>query len=73
MDVRIYCCKANAAEPMLGTADMVDVWLLLEYRSAWRANAWADSSLVKGAKRWLADGMATLSDQGLKVRPQMTR
>ncbi len=73
MDGRIYCCEANAAEPMLGTADVVDVWLLLEYRPAWRAKAWVDNDLAEGAKRWLADGISALAAQGLKVRPQMIR
>ena len=73
MDKRIYCCEANAAEPMLGTADVVDVWLLVEYRPAWRAKAWADNDLAEGAKRWLADGIAALAARGLKVRPQMIR
>lgn len=73
MDGRIYCCEANAAEPMLGTADVVDVWLLLEYRPAWRAKAWVDNDLAEGTKRWLADGIAALAAQGLKVRPQMIR
>lgn len=73
MDGRIYCCEANTAEPMLGTADLVDVWLLLEHRPAWRAKAWADNGLAESAKRWLADGIAALAARGLKVRPQMIR
>ena len=58
---------------MLGTADVVDVWLLLEHRPAWRAEAWADNGLAQGAKRWLEDGIAALEAQGLKVRPQLIR
>ena len=73
MDERVYCCQANADEPMLGTADVVDVWLLVEYRQAWRAKAWTENALADGAKRWLADGVAALAAQGLRVRPQMIR
>ena len=73
MDDRVYCCQANADEPMLGTADLVDVWLLVEHRQAWRAKAWTENALADGTRQWLADGVAALAAQGLKVRPQMIR
>ena len=70
---RVYCCEANAGEPMLGTADVVDVWLLLEYRAAWRARAWTDNDLSAAVRDWLAQGVADMQAQGLKVRPQFIR
>ena len=73
MSERIYCSEANAGEPMLGTADVVDVWLLLEYRPAWKAKAVTDNDLSAGVRRWLTGGMAALQAAGLKVRPQMIR
>ena len=73
MTQRIYCSETNATEPMLGTADVVDVWLLLEYRPAWKAKAVTDNDLSGAVRRWLADGMAALRAAGLKVRPQMIR
>ena len=73
MPERFYCSEANPDEPMLGTADVVDVWLLLEYRPAWKAKAVVDNSLSVAVQRWLSDGMATLREAGLKVRPQLIR
>lgn len=58
---------------MLGTAEPVDLWLLLEYRPAWQAKALADNALSDAVRRWLSDGMAALETQGLKVRPQLIR
>ncbi len=58
---------------MLGTADVVDVWLLLEYRPAWRAKAVTDNDLGPAVRRWLTEGMAALRASGLKVRAQMIR
>ena len=73
MNERVYCCEANPDEPMLGTADEVDVWLLLEYRPVWRAKAVVDNDLSESVRRWLSEGMAALQEAGLKVRPQMIR
>lgn len=73
MTERIYCSEANPAEPMLGTSDVVDVWLLLEYRPVWKARAVADNELSEAARRWLAEGVAALQAEGLKVRPQLIR
>ena len=73
MTERIYCSQANPGEPMLGTAAVVDVWLLLEYRLAWKARAVDDNDLGDGVRRWLAEGMAALRAAGLKARPQMIR
>ncbi len=73
MTGRTFCSEANSCEPMLGTADVVDVWLLLEYRPVWKAKAVVDNDLSEGVRRWLSDGMAGLRSSGLKVRPQMIR
>ena len=73
MTERTYCSQANPDEPMLGTADVVDVWLLLEYRPVWKARAVDENDLSEGVRRWLADGITALRAAGLKVRPQMIR
>ena len=38
---REYCAEVAQAEdePMAGTADVVDVWIMLEYLPAWTAKA----------------------------------
>ena len=73
MSERIYCCEASADQPMLGTAAVVDIWLLLEYRPAWRAKAMTDNALGEGVRSWLAQGVAALEGQGHKVRAQFVR
>ena len=72
---RVYCsdlCLASG-EPMLGTAVEVDVWLLLEYRPAWRRKAAEDNDLAPETVDWLARQVAAFEAQGLKVRPQFVR
>ena len=73
MSERIYCCEASADQPMLGTAAVVGVWLLLEYRPAWRAKAITDNALGEGVRSWLAQGLEALESQGHKVRAQFIR
>ena len=73
MSERIYCSEASAGQPMLGSAAVVDVWLLLEYRPAWRAEAITDNALGEGVRGWLAQGVEALEGQGYKVRPQFIR
>ncbi|MYF50768.1 MAG: sucrase ferredoxin, partial [Gammaproteobacteria bacterium] len=54
-------------------AAVVDVWLLLEYRPAWRAKAITDNALGEGVRSWLAQGLEALEGQGHKVRAQFIR
>lgn len=70
---RVYCSEQNPNEPMIGTADPVDVWVLLEYRPAWKVRAIEQSELGAEARRWLDDGIAALARAGLKARPQLIR
>ena len=58
---------------MLGTAAVVDVWLLLEYRPAWRPKAMTDNALGEAVRDWLAYGIEALEGQGYRVRPQFIR
>lgn len=58
---------------MPGTADPVDVWLLLEYRSAWRAKTVIDNDLSADVAHWFASLPDVLAAEGLKARPQFIR
>ena len=74
-DERVYCsdlCLASG-EPMLGTAVQVDVWLLLEYRPAWRRKAVEDNDLDPAIQAWLREQVAAFEATGRKVRPQLVR
>ena len=70
---RQYCSQLNSAESMWGTANQVDVWLLLEYKPAWQAKVLADNDLAEQTRNWLAQSISRLSDAGYKVRPQFVR
>lgn len=58
---------------MIGTAEPVDVWVLLEYKPAWKARAVEESGLDAATRRWLDDNLAALHQMGLKARPQLIR
>lgn len=70
-----YCSElsATAGEPMLGTADRVDAWLMLSYRGTWRAKAIADNELPAAVQRWLSAQVEAFAAKGLKARPQFVR
>jgi hypothetical protein len=69
----VYCSEQAAAEPMAGTADRVDVWVLLEYRPAWKGRALEESQLAPAVRAWLERSVAALASAGLKARPQLIR
>lgn len=75
MNDRSYCSDlcAQAAEPMTGTADRVDVWLLLEYKPAWEAKAIVDNALSQDTRDWAMSSIQALAARGLKARPQFIR
>lgn len=58
---------------MIGTAEPVDVWVLLEYKPVWKARAVEESGLGAATRRWLDDNLAALAHRGLKARPQLIR
>lgn len=68
-----HYCSQMCTDPMGGTSDLVDVWLLLEYRPTWRAKALAASDLAQPAKGWVQQTVAALAEGGLKARPQFVR
>jgi len=70
---RIYCCEQNAQETLYGTADTVDVWVLLEYKPVWKPRALEDNSLDGATRAWLERNLDELAAAGLKARPQFIR
>ena len=66
MNQRTYCSDVCAAaqEPMLGTADRVDVWLLLEYKPAWEAKAIFDNALSQDTRDWARSSLDALAALG---------
>ena len=72
---RHYCSDHSlaAGEPLAGTADRVDVWLILEYNPIWRAKAVTDNDLSPKVKSWLDQQMAAVTERGLKPRLQFIR
>ena len=72
---RHYCSDHSlaAGEPLAGTADRVDVWLILEYNPMWRAKAVTDNDLSPKIKAWLDQQMASVTERGLKPRLQFIR
>lgn len=63
----------EAGEGLAGTADRVDVWLMLEYRGAWRAKVVSDHDIDPATLRWLHDLDAAYRARGLTTRLQMIR
>lgn len=70
---RVYCCEQNTQEPLFGTADTVDVWVLLEYKPVWKPKALADNSLDGATRSWLQRSLDELEAAGIKARPQFIR
>lgn len=72
---RQYCSDLSRAadEPMAGTADKVDVWLLLEYKPVWKPKAIDDNALASTTHAWVQDAVTRAAEAGMKVRPQFIR
>jgi hypothetical protein len=72
---REYCAEVARAEgePMPGTADVVDVWIMLEYLPAWTAKATSDNSLAASTRAWLTRLSDDVAARGLKPRLQLIR
>ena len=72
---REYCAEVARAEgePMAGTADVVDVWIMLEYLPAWTAKATTDNALAGATRDWLARLSGDAAALGLKPRVQWIR
>jgi hypothetical protein len=72
---REYCAEValSESEPIAGTADTVDVWIMLEYAPAWTAKATSDNALAAPTKTWLKQLSGEISARELKPRLQLIR
>ncbi len=72
---RTYCSDLSRAanETMLGTADRVDVWIMVEYKSVWKPKAVIDNDLPVNIQQWLVNSQDRCRERGLKPRPQLIR
>jgi len=60
-------------EPLFGTATQVNVWLLLEYRKAWRRKAVTDNDLPPAVQQHLAAQLAAIpGSRLLLIKKQST-
>jgi hypothetical protein len=57
-----------AGEPLWGSADQVDAWLLLEYRGEWADKAIADNDLDAATNAWLKQNLRDLVALGRRPR-----
>ncbi|MFU8815900.1 MAG: sucrase ferredoxin [Pseudomonadales bacterium] len=73
MPNQIYCSESAAREPMIGTAEQVDVWVMLEYRPTWKPRALQQNALAPETRAWLEASVMALAQAGWKPRPQFIR
>ncbi|MCJ7555379.1 MAG: hypothetical protein MUP90_00495 [Gammaproteobacteria bacterium] len=69
-------CSALAArsgEPLAGTAEPVDCWVMLEFRGIWKSRALEHNDLPARVQGWLKAGVEGLRAKGFKTRPQLIR
>ncbi len=71
MAERVYCAESSASLSMCGSAEVVDRWVLLEYRPVWRAKALIDNELQSSVRAWLEKLVA--DSPGVRSRPQFIR
>ncbi|MGI9324358.1 MAG: sucrase ferredoxin [Pseudomonadales bacterium] len=72
-DDRSYCSLQQDQGSMLGTAEQVDVWLMLEAPGSWPARAVEEGAVATEVAQWLERSAQKLSAQGLRVRPQLIK
>jgi hypothetical protein len=72
---RSYCSQHSLeqGEPLHGSAERVDVWLLLEYAPVWTPRVTADNALAQSTRTWLANLGAESTERGLAPRLQFIR
>lgn len=73
MDSSCSVRSREAAEGLAGTADRVDVWLMLEYRGVWRPKVATDHDLDASTRTWLDILQAEYRAKGLTSRLQMIK
>ena len=75
MTTQPFCSvrSREATEALAGTADRVDVWLMLEYRGVWRPKVATDHDLDASTRTWLDTLQAEYRGKGLASRLQMIK
>jgi len=68
MAERRYCSQLNSNETIRGTVDVVDVWLLLEYRAAFGKRVVTENALGVEVSAWLDETITRFAEAGLKAR-----
>ena len=58
---------------MIGTANKVDAWLMLEYRGEWRAKATTDNELPESMNVWLNEVQQESIQRGMTPRVQFIK
>ena len=73
--VRRYCSDVSraAGEALEGSADPVDVWVMLEHRPVWAARALEQNTLDAATAAWFAAIPELLGRRGRKARLQLVR
>ncbi len=66
-----YCAEIALAEgeTLPGTAEEVDVWIMLEYLPSWSAKATTDNSLAPATRAWLEGLSDAVAARGLEATP----
>lgn len=67
------CADLFSDSPLAGTAEVVDVWILLEERRSWPAKAISAELLPATLHDWLLQQVAAFEAVGLRARPQLIR
>lgn len=72
-----YCSRRQTHSSMLGSAEQVDLWLLIEARGNWPAqaveSAFTTSPMAAALDTWLAGSLAALAEVGIRARPQLIK
>lgn len=69
----VPCAERDPHSSMAGTADPVDLWLLLEAPGPWPAQALRDGPLATGERGWLEKTLVALSAAGIRSRAQLIK
>ena len=74
-DQAAYCAEVSRArnEPLIGTANEVDAWLMIEYRGEWRAKATTDNGLPESLVEWIEKVQEESINRGLTPRVQFIK
>jgi hypothetical protein len=70
---RCSALAARSKEPLAGSAEHVNCWVMLEFRGTWESQALEHNDLPTPVQGWLKDGVEGLRAEGFRTRPQFIR